>query len=216
MIKSYINKFLIFAVLLWLPPSLAISDQPDYGNSRLLAEIFIKRHSGSNFEPTELTEEHHEALIQSARWAPSSYNDQPWNFIFCDRYKNPEAYEKAMNSIYGQDWVENVPLLVIAVVRHNFRYNQKENEWALYDTGAAAMSMSLQATEMGLVAHQIGGFDKEEVLQEFQIPDGFEPITILAIGYEDTSEDTSEEEARTRDSVEENFFSGEWGQAFSK
>jgi nitroreductase len=214
-LKSILNNFLIFSALVLLSTDDAISNQPDYGDSSLLSEIFIKRHSGKNFEVMELTEEQYEALIQSARWTPSSYNDQPWNFIFCDRYKNPQAYGKVINSIYGQDWVENVQLFVITIVRHNFDYNQEENEWALYDTGAAALSMSLQASEMGLMAHQIGGFDRDEIKQEFNLPDGFEPITIIAIGYEKTAIDSSEEEPRTRYPKEKNFFSGEWGQQFN-
>lgn len=209
--KSYL---LIFTLLLSFSTHHAISHQADYGNSSLLSEIFIKRHSGKNFETMELTEEQYEALIQAARWTPSSYNDQPWNFIFCDRYRNPEAYEKVINSIYGQDWVESVQLFVITIVRHNFLYNQQENDWALYDTGAAALSMSLQASEMGLMAHQIGGFDREEIQQVFNLPDGFQPITIIAIGHENTAIDSYEEEPRTRYPIEKNFFSGEWGQRF--
>lgn len=216
MLKFKLNNLLTFLVLLSLSTCHAISSEPDDGDSALLSEIFIKRHSGKNFVPTELMKEHYEALIQAARWSPSCYNDQPWNFIFCDRYRNPEAYELVKNSVYGQDWVENVPLFVIAIVRPTFQYNQKENEWALYDTGAAAMSMSLQASEMGLMAHQIGGFDKEEIQQLFNLPEGYQPVTIIAIGYEDTSVDPSEEKPRTRYPTEENFFFGEWGQQFPK
>ena len=212
--KLHINITLLLSILLYFSPGQANSIELDHGNATLLSEIFIKRHSGKNFKTTQLSEEHYKALIQSARWTPSSYNDQPWNFIFCDRYENPEAYEKVVNSIYGQDWVENVPLFVIAIVRPKFSYNQEENEWALYDTGAAALSMSLQATEIGLMAHQIGGFDKEEIQEEFHLPDGFHPITILAIGYENTSIDSSDEEPRTRYPIQKNFFFGEWGHGF--
>ena len=211
MLRFNLKMFLIVSFLLSFSLCHAFPNQADYGNSSLLAEVFVKRHSGKNFKTTGVTEEQYAALIQSARWAPSSYNDQPWNFIFCDRYKNPEAYQKVVDSLYGQDWVENVPLFAIAVVRPAFRYNQQENDWALYDTGAAALSMSLQATEMGLMAHQIGGFDREEIQQEFHLPEGFQPIAILAIGYEDTSVDSSEEEPRTRYPINENFFYGQWG-----
>jgi nitroreductase len=210
--KLCLKSFLMTWVLFTFSLCHASSNQ-DFEETSLLSEVFIKRHSGKNFETTELTEEHYEALIQSARWTPSSYNDQPWNFIFCDRYKNPEAYEKVIESIYGQDWVENAPLLVVTIVRPKFRYNQKENEWALYDTGAAALSMSLQAADMGLMAHQIGGFDKEIIQQEFDLPLEFQPVTIIAIGYEDISIDLSEEEPRTRYPVEENFFFGEWSKS---
>lgn len=210
------NKNLKVVVLLLIlfafsTPSFANPlDRESYGNASLLSEIFIKRHSGKNFELLPVTEDHIQALIQSARWAPSSYNDQPWNFVFCDRFKTPEAYLKAVDSIYGQDWVDNVSLLVIVVVRSNFLYNDKFNEWAQYDTGSAALSMSLQAADMGLMAHQIGGFDKESIQESLHIPEGYTPMAIIAIGYENGS---PENDARIRRPVEENFFMGEWGSA---
>lgn len=190
-------------------------DNPLYGNANLLSEIFIKRHSGTNFLLQPLTDDHIQALIQSARLSPSSYNDQPWNFVFCDRYKTPEAYLKVVDSIYGQEWVENAPLLVIVVVRPQFLYNEKVNDWAAYDTGAAALGMSLQATDIGLMAHQIGGFDREQIQAEFHLPEGYYPLTIIAIGYEDNTESPAEL-PRERRPVKENFFIGEWGKSFDK
>lgn len=201
--------FLLIFSSLSLHSSSLPDDRSQYGDSKLLSEIFLKRHSGINFEIKPVGEDQKHALIQAARWSPSSFNDQPWNFIFCDRFNTPEAYLKAYDSIYGQDWIENVPLFVIVIARTEFRYNGELNEWAHYDTGAAALAMSLQATDMGLMAHQIGGFDKEIIKQEFYLPDGYSPLTIIAIGYEDTSE-ASTEEPRTRYPINENFFSGEW------
>ncbi len=180
-------------------------------NESLLPEIFMKRHSGTEYQTIPLTEDQIQALVQAARWTPSSYNDQPWNFIFCDQFTNPEAYLKAVDSIYGQEWVESAPLLVIAVVRSNFLYNEEFNDWAEYDTGAAVLSMSLAATELGLMAHQIGGFDREQIQEDFNIPEGYTPITITAIGYES---ETPSETSRIRRSVEENFFEAEWGTSF--
>ena len=195
------------------PLSSAPLDRSDYGDSALLADIFIKRHSGTNFE-SHLNRDQIIALIESARWTPSSYNDQPWNFIFCDRYSHPESYAKAIDSIYGQEWVENAPLLVISVVRPEFRYNQKENAWAQYDTGAASLSISLQATELGLMDHQIGGFDPEMIEKEFHLPKGYQPLSIIAVGYEGAPLEFTEEEKRTRRPQDENFFFGDWGQNF--
>lgn len=182
-------------------------DNPIYGNAALLPEIFIKRHSGTNFESTPLTNDHIQALIQAARWSPSSYNDQPWNFIFCDKYKNPESHLKVIDSIYGQEWAENAPLLVVVLARKHFLYNDEPNIWAEYDTGAAAFGMSLAATDMGLMAHQIGGFDPEQIQEDFSIPEGFTPLAIIAIGYE--GEPTAKS-PRSRRPVEENFFDSHW------
>ncbi len=181
-----------------------------YDNSNLLSEIFIKRHSGKNFVSHPVEQEQLQALIQSARWTPSSFNDQPWNFIFCDRFANTEAYLKVADSIYGQDWTENVALFVVVIARTEFRYNGEANEWAHYDTGAAALAMSLQAADIGLMAHQIGGFDAQAIQQDFQLPAGYTPLAVIAIGYEDTQAAT-DDEPRTRLPVENNFFSGAWG-----
>ena len=195
------------------------NDRSKYGNSTLLSEIFIKRHSGTNFDARPLNEDQIVALVESARWTPSSFNDQPWNFIFCDRYKHPESYAKIIESFYGQEWAEVAPLLVISVVNPTFRYkgednNEKHNIWAQYDTGAAALSMSLQATQMGLIAHQIGGFDPEIIQEEFNLPKGLQPLTIIAFGYEKAPLGSGEEQERTRRPTEDNFFFGTWGRKF--
>jgi nitroreductase len=179
----------------------------------LVSPVFMTRHSGKSFKPTsEISSSQLYALIESARWAPSSFNDQPWNFIFCDRNLTPDAYDAALESIVEsqQSWVQNAPLIVICVVRPNYAYNGKFNDWADYDAGAAAVSMSLQAEELGLMAHQLGGFDPEKVQLAFHLPEGFKPITITAIGYE-TEEGDIGARPRTRKPVEDNFFMGAWG-----
>lgn len=192
--------------------SVEFDSSSPYGESALLPEIFVKRHSGTNFDSTPVSEEQVQALIQAARWSPSSYNDQPWNFIFCDKYNNPENYLKIIDSIYGQEWVEDAPLLVVALARSHFLYNGKFNDWAEYDTGAAALGMSLAATELGLMAHQIGGFDPEQLQEDFNIPEGFTPLAVIAIGYE--SQPVAKT-PRVRRPVEENFFDGAWGKSFN-
>jgi len=218
-IEKYIEKIFLNFIqknIYSNPHQISPGDRSKYGDSLLLADLFIKRHSGTDFDARPLNGDQIVALVESARWTPSSYNDQPWNFIFCDRYKHPEAYAKIVESLYGQDWVEEAPLLVISVVRPEFSYNKKENGWAQYDTGAAAMSMSLQATELGLIAHQIGGFDPETIRQEFSLPKGYQPISVIAIGYEKKPLDFFEEQERVRLPTEKNFFFGEWGQQHLK
>lgn len=191
-------------------------DLLNINNTDFLSELFAKRHSGNHFDERPLNNKQLVSLIQAARWAPSSYNDQPWNFIFCSRDTHPEAYSKVIDSIYGQEWVEKAPLLVISVIRPTFSYNQKENGWAQYDTGAAAFSMSLRATELGLMTHQIGGFDPEAICQEFHLPERHQPITIIAIGYEDTSFVRPGEEERVRNPIDQNFFFGDWGSSLNR
>ena len=127
----------------------------------------------------------------------------------------PDSYQKVLDSVYGQDWVESAPLLVITVARSNFLYNQKANQWAEYDTGAAALSMSLLAADIGLSSHQIGGFDPEKIQEDFNLPEGHTPLSIIAIGYE-SEEEEYDPEARERRAIEENFFLGNWGEPLTQ
>lgn len=178
-----------------------------------VSEIFIKRHSGKSYDPARpIAEDQLRALVDAARWAPSSHNDQPWNFIFCDREKTPEAYQTALSSLKGtqQLWVKNAPLIVIIAARTQTLYKNKPNEWAQYDTGAAAVSMALQAADLGLMAHQIGGFDDELIKQAFPFPDNVTPVTLMVLGYE-ASESDPQAKPRERRPSSQNFFLGEWG-----
>lgn len=181
----------------------------------LVSDNFIKRHSGTSFDPSRFLDNMQiNALITAAKWTPSSFNDQPWNFIICDLVQTPEAYEKALASIYEsqRDWVHNAPVLIVVVVRTKYSYNDEVNEWAEYDTGAATFSMSLQATDLELMTHQLGGFDSEFVRKAFQIPEDYKPIAIMAVGYETAD---AEPQQRERLPVGKNFFLGEWGSGVS-
>lgn len=211
--KNYFTNYLYVFLLIFLISYLT----PIFSEPIAPAEIFLKRHSYRAYDPTQpVSKEQISAMIEAARWAPSSYNEQPWNFIFCDKYSNPEAYMKALDSVYEsqQQWVQNAPLLVVVVTRTKTSHKNKPNEWADYDTGAAAVSMALQASEMGLMAHQIGGFDKEKIRESFQLPEHHQPSAIMVVGVEPTEGDPGAK-PRHRKPVQENFFWGEWGTGIS-
>lgn len=208
--KSYLYKSFYFLFLLIL---IITYISPAFGEGIAPAEIFLNRHSFRAYDPSRpVTKEHVSALIEAAKWAPSSHNEQPWNFIFCDKFSNPEAYLKALSSLKGgqQEWVQNAPLLVVVIASTKDSYKGNHNEWADYDTGAAAISMALQASEMGLMAHQVGGFDQEIIKESFQLPEDHQPRTIMVLGFEPEEGDPTAK-TRTRKPVNENFFSGEWG-----
>jgi nitroreductase len=177
------------------------------------ADLFLKRHSGKSYDPSrEITLQQMETLIEAARWAPSSHNEQPWRFIFCDKHLTPEAYLKALNAFKDtqKKWVSNAPLLIIVTARLPQRHDNKPNAWAEYDTGSAALSIALQAVDLGLMAHQIGGFDKDKIINGFQLSSDYKPMSIMILGYE--GEDPNPK-LRTRLPIQENFFWGEWGAA---
>ena len=178
-----------------------------------VSACLMNRYSGRTYDSSKsITQNQIQTLIAAAQSAPSCYNDQPWNFIFCNKETDPEAYQKALGCLveFNQNWAKNAPLLVIAVSGNKFHHNQNPNRWGDYDTGAAAMSLCIQATAMGLMAHQMGGFDQEKISKEFQIPQEFNPIAVIAVGYEEKGkEDHSKRSERLP--AKENFFKGKWG-----
>src|SRR6266852_3933943 len=140
------------------------------------------------------------SLFEAARWAPSSFNEQPWAYLVATK---------------------DDPVLVLAASRLAFQNNGKLNRNAFYDTGAASALLSVEATARGLVVHQMAGFDAEKARQAFAIPSGWEPIAAMAIGYPGDSsslpESLREKELapRTRKPLTEFVMSSRWGHTAS-
>lgn len=174
-------------------------------------EIFNKRFSGRAYDankavaPAQLIR-----LAEAARSAPSSYNEQPWRFIFLDKAANPDAYNKAFSSLveFNQNWAKGAPVLVIAAASTKSSHHEKRNTYAEYDTGAAAFAMMMQATYEGLMTHQMGGFDAEKLRKEFAIPADYVPLSVITVGYPAASEKAPEKKERLP--LNKNFFSGAW------
>lgn len=175
-----------------------------------ISELLTKRYSSRTFDPNKtVSQQQIQALVEAARQAPSSYNDQPWFFIICDKQINPAAYEKVFNSLveFNQNWVKDVSILIVVIASSN-SHNNEWNRWAQYDTGAAAFSMVLQASALGLMTHQMGGFDETRLREAFNIPQDFVPMSVMAVGYAMPVKGALPK--KERKSVEENFFYGEW------
>lgn len=184
-----------------------------FSEKTCFTEIISKRHSGYDFDNAKAVPE--SLIIQladAARFSPSSYNEQPWRFIFCDREKTPEAYLKAVECLMGgnQDWAQDAPLLVIVASNTKFSRNQKPNLWSQFDTGAAVMSFCYKATSLGLMTHEIGGFYEAMVRDEFAIPADFIPLAVIAVGYEKAGE-AEQPIIKDRRPLAEHFFWGTWG-----
>lgn len=176
-----------------------------------ISKILKQRHSGYDFdENRHLSEKQIKYLIKAAQSTPSAFNDQPWHFIICDKKTNPDAYNKALNGLveFNQNWAKKAPLLIVIVSSTKFK-NNKQNQWAQYDTGAAAYGLDIQATSLGLMTHQIGGFDSPKIMEAFSIPNDFLPMSIIAVGYE--SLDQKQRNEKKRKPIAENFFMGTWG-----
>lgn len=158
------------------------------------------------------------AIMEAGRWAPSCFGDQPWRFIVCNKSENPEAWQKLYGSLAegNQGWCANVPVLIAACHDTQFSMNDNPNPWAAYDTGAASVSMCLQATDLGLMSHQIAGFSVESISEKFTIPERYKPIAVIAIGYQIAEENIPEAlkgrelALRKRNDLNDNFFMGNW------
>ena len=160
------------------------------------------------------------ALMEAARWAPSCFNDQPWRYIVWVKSKDETSWQQALSCLVekNQLWAKNAPVLMLPIAMENFNHNGKPNRWAMYDTGAASVSLCFQATALGLVVHQMGGFDAERARELFKLPAGCTPMAMIAIGYQaeievlDENFKAAELAERTRASLDQRFYFGQWGE----
>ena len=163
------------------------------------------------------------ALLEAARWAPSCNGDEPWRYIVWDRTRDPAAWQKAFDCLAegNQAWVKNTPLLIAAGATAHFRHNGKDNRWAQYDTGAASVSICLQAVALGLAAHQMGGFDAQKLHAAFAIPGDITLMAMIAVGHQ-AAPDILEGEVcareiapRQRQPLGALFYDAAWGKAIA-
>ena len=189
-----------------------------------LSEIIARRWSPRLFAERAVEREKILTLLEAARWAPSCFNDQPWFYLVFDG-SDAEALERARSCLVdGNAWAHKAPVLMLSVTREAFVFNGAANRHAQYDTGAATENLVLQAVALGLVAHQMGGYDAEKARQEFSIPEGHTPMAMIAIGYPRTDDLTDVDEksrkselaARARKTLGETAFSGDWGKAYDQ
>jgi len=158
------------------------------------------------------------SLFEAARWAPSSSNEQPWAYLVATK-DNPEDFAKMVSVLveFNADWAKNAPVLALAVSHLKFQSNGNPNRNAFYDTGAATILFSVEATARGLYVHQMAGFDPAKAKQVFEIPTDWEPIAAFAIGYPGDPNSLSQKlqdreiAPRTRKPLTEFVMSGRWG-----
>ncbi|MBL1232589.1 MAG: nitroreductase family protein [Flavobacteriales bacterium] len=172
---------------------------------KMIPEI-TKRFSPTTFTEQTLTEEQLTILFTAAGRAASSFNEQPWRFIYALK-QDKKAFNNILNCLVegNQEWAKNAAALIITVSKKNFTKNEKPNPHNRHDLGLAVGNLCAQATAMGLHLHQMGGFSAEKAINNLNIPEGFEPVTAIAIGYYD-----GEFVEIPRKAVEEIMFKNEW------
>lgn len=168
--------------------------------------------ASKNVEPEQIG-----SLFEAIRWAASSFNEQPWVFLLGTK-DNKEAYDKLFSCIMGfnQEWVQNAPVIAIAVTKMKFDHNQTPNRHAFHDIGLALGNLCLQAEAMSLRVHFMGGFDVEKTRKIYNIPEDYEPVTAIAIGYEGNVNNfpaqlqERDKKPRTRKPLQEFVFTDDW------
>lgn len=124
------------------------------------------------------------SLLEAARWAPSSSNEQPWRFIVAAR-EDADLFQRLLSTLAegNQIWAKEAPVLMLSIAERNSARSGKPNRVALYDVGQAMAHLTFEAASRGLYVHQMGGFDADKARALFAVPDTAEPAAAAAIGY---------------------------------
>jgi len=184
-------------------------------SSVAVLELIARRWSPKDFSERPVEPEKLASLFEAARTAPSSYNEQPWRFIVATR-DDAAAFERLLSTLAAPNaaWAKHAPVLILSVAKLDFTRNGQPNRHAFHDVGQAAAYLTLQATSLGLSVHQMGGFDGERAARLLNIPSGYAPVAVMAVGYREASRDTTSAALqRSRRAVEELVFSGTWGES---
>lgn len=147
-------------------------------------ELARQRFSPKAFTGRPVSAEVLRAVFEAARWSPSSFNDQPWSFIVAT-HDHPEAFQRLLETMVPKNaaWAKDAPLLVLAVARQAFSHNGKPNRHAQYDLGQSVAWLTLEAIAHGLQVHQMAGFDPQKAAAAVNLPEGWDAVTLMAIGY---------------------------------
>jgi nitroreductase len=182
-------------------------------------DLIAQRWSPRALDSRPVPPEQIRSLLEAARWAASSFNEQPWSFIVARR-EDADQFDRMLECLMEQNrmWARGASVLMLTVAKETFSRNDRPNRVAAHDVGQAAASLSLQATDLGLRVHQMGGIDLEKIRETYGIPDGYAPLTAIAIGYPGEVETLPEEfrsaesAPRERKTQTEFVFAGAWGE----
>ena len=183
-------------------------------------ELLRERWSPRAFADRMVEPEKLRSLLEAARWAPSSFNEQPWSFIVATK-EHPGEYERLLSCLVEGNirWAQHAPVFMLSVAKLAFERNGKPNRHAFHDVGLAVENLVIQATALGLAVHQMAGFHVDKARELFSIPDGHEPVAALVLGFPGDPaglpEELREREVapRIRKPLESFVFSGQWGQS---
>lgn len=187
--------------------------QPDYP----IHELILNRWSPRAMSGEGLTDEELMPLFEAARWAPSSYNAQPWRFILAKR--ETEHWSRLFELLvpFNQSWAKNAGALALIISHKIFEHNGKPSDTHSFDTGAAWENLALEGSAQGLVIHGMQGFDYEKAKTNCKIPEDYQVEAMIAIGKPGSKKDLDPETQKketpsNRKPLSELLFHGVFGQ----
>ena len=153
----------------------------------------LNRWSPRSFTGEEISDSSLYALFEAARWAPSSYNNQPWRFIYSKR--GSKYWDLLFDLLvdFNKQWCANASVLVVILSHKIFEHNGKPSPTHQFDTGAAWENLAIQATSQGLATHPMQGFDYEKARKDLDVPGDYEVVAMIAIGKKGPKENLSDE-----------------------
>jgi len=165
--------------------------------------VLTERYSPYCFQAKPVERDKLVRCLEAARWAASSFNEQPWRFFVAER-TDAEAWNAALGCLVeaNQAWAKHAGVLILSAVKRTFSRNDKPNRVGEHDLGLAAGNLTIQAQALGLHVHQMAGVELSKARQTYAIPEGFDPMTAIAIGYAADPETFEDQELAQRDKGE--------------
>jgi nitroreductase len=185
-------------------------------------DLIKRRWSPRAFSDRSVERDTLRSLLEAARWAPSSNNEQPWSFIVATKDDQAEFGRLLSCLVEGNSlWAQHAPVLMVSIARMSFEDDGKPNRHAFHDVGQAVANLTVQATALGLAVHQMAGFHPDKVRELYGVPKEFEPVAAIALGYPGDPQSlpdklrTRELAPRERKPLTGFVFTGRWGKTSS-
>lgn len=148
-------------------------------------DLLARRWSPRAFDPARrITDAEVGQLFEAVRWAPSSFNGQPWRYFFARKDAEPSGFEDLLEILnpQNQSWAEGASMLILGIAKTSVEGRNAPNRYAAYDLGAANFALTVQAQALDLFVHQMAGFDRELASSQFGLPSDYEPVVVMAVG----------------------------------
>lgn len=185
-----------------------------------IQEMLARRWSPYAFADKPVSAADLQSLFEAARWAASSYNEQPWSYIVATK-DDPAEFERVLSCLVepNQAWAKAAPVLALGCTSLHFKLNNKPNPAAVHDLGLASATLTFEALARGIDVHQMIGILPDRARDQYKIPEGVQPLTGLAIGYAGDPKALPQAlkdrdlAPRQRRRLAEFVFKGQWGSA---